>query len=549
MGFPWNSLAGREVCAYLVSQALGFGLVPFTLLRDGPLGPGSLQQYIEHNPNYHYFTFKPADLARLRPVALFDLLINNADRKGSHILVQKRTRKLYLIDHGLCFHAEDKLRTVVWDFAGEPIPADLLSALSIISLASRGTWRPACESRTVSQPGRNNRSSSREPRHFSHPVNIPSRLRTGGRFLTRLYDLPGFLSTLALKHRKTGECMPHYNLALLGFGNVGRALAILLGRKESDLQHRYGITFKVTGIATMHHGAAIDPAGLDFINAVDLVETGESLAALSTIPVKDNFHFLHSCGANVLFENTPVNHLTGQPAIDHLHLALELGMHAITANKGPVVHAYRTLTDFAKAQNKKFYFESTVMDGAPIFSLFRSTLPGADLLGFRGILNSTTNLILGRMETGESFDDAVKYTQSVGLAETNPAADVDGWDAAIKVASLITVLMDIPFTPQQVDRTGIRQITPQMVVQAKNQGSRWKLVCSAERDGNSVKGRVAPELVDSSSPFYGLEGSSSIVEFQTDMLSHLSIIEGNPGPETTAYGLLADFINAVRSVV
>ena len=128
--FPPASLAGREVCAYLVSQALGFGLVPFTLLRDGPLGPGSLQQYIDHNPNYHYFTFKPVELERLQPVTLFDLLFNNADRKGSHILVQMRTRRLYLIDHGLCFHTEDKLRTVVWDFAGQPIPPDLLSTLT-----------------------------------------------------------------------------------------------------------------------------------------------------------------------------------------------------------------------------------------------------------------------------------------------------------------------------------------------------------------------------------------------------------------------------------
>jgi uncharacterized repeat protein (TIGR03843 family) len=128
--FPENTLAGREVCAYLVSQALGFGMVPFTLLRDGPLGPGSLQQYIDHDPNYHYFTFKSAELERLRPVVLFDLLVNNADRKGSHILVQKRTRKVYLIDHGLCFHVEDKLRTVIWNFAGEPIPADLLAVLA-----------------------------------------------------------------------------------------------------------------------------------------------------------------------------------------------------------------------------------------------------------------------------------------------------------------------------------------------------------------------------------------------------------------------------------
>ncbi|PWH18655.1 MAG: SCO1664 family protein [Anaerolineae bacterium] len=128
--FPENTLAGREVAAYLVSEALGWELVPYTILRqDGPYGPGSLQEYIEFNPHYHYFSFKPADKDRLRPLALFDHLVNNADRKGSHIIIEKGTRHLYAIDHGLCFHEQDKLRTVVWDFAGEAIPEPLLNAL------------------------------------------------------------------------------------------------------------------------------------------------------------------------------------------------------------------------------------------------------------------------------------------------------------------------------------------------------------------------------------------------------------------------------------
>jgi uncharacterized repeat protein (TIGR03843 family) len=143
--FPENSLAWREVAAYLVSEALGWNFVPYTILRDeGPFGPGSLQQFIDYNPNYHYFTFKDEDKARLRPVVLFDLLLNNADRKGSHVIIQKRTRKMFLIDHGLCFHEEDKLRTVIWDFAGQPIPSELLAdlekfraALSTPDLASR----------------------------------------------------------------------------------------------------------------------------------------------------------------------------------------------------------------------------------------------------------------------------------------------------------------------------------------------------------------------------------------------------------------------------
>jgi uncharacterized repeat protein (TIGR03843 family) len=128
--FPVNSLAWREVAAYLVSEALSWSFVPYTILRDeGPFGPGSLQQYIDYNPNYHYFTFKDEDKARLRPVVLFDLLLNNADRKGSHVIIQKRTRKMFLIDHGLCFHEEDKLRTVIWDFAGQPMPPELLADL------------------------------------------------------------------------------------------------------------------------------------------------------------------------------------------------------------------------------------------------------------------------------------------------------------------------------------------------------------------------------------------------------------------------------------
>jgi uncharacterized repeat protein (TIGR03843 family) len=131
--FPENSLAGREVAAYLVSEALGWDLVPFTMFRkDGPLGPGSLQEYIEYNPNYHYFNFKPEDKARLRPVVLFDHLTNNADRKGSHVFFEKDTKHLYAIDHGLCFNVQDKLRTVIWDFAGEPFSPELLAGLQAL---------------------------------------------------------------------------------------------------------------------------------------------------------------------------------------------------------------------------------------------------------------------------------------------------------------------------------------------------------------------------------------------------------------------------------
>lgn len=131
--FPRASLARREVAAYLVSEALGWRLVPPTVYRQhGPIGSGSLQLFIEHDSEYHYFNFSEADRQRLRPVALFDLLINNADRKGSHVLLDPDGH-LWLIDHGLCFHREDKLRTVIWDFSGEPVPEDLCASLTSFS--------------------------------------------------------------------------------------------------------------------------------------------------------------------------------------------------------------------------------------------------------------------------------------------------------------------------------------------------------------------------------------------------------------------------------
>ena len=345
--------------------------------------------------------------------------------------------------------------------------------------------------------------------------------------------------------------MSHYQLAFLGYGNVGRALTRLLQRKETELRERYNITFTVTGIATERHGFAIDPAGIAIEKALSLVESGQSLAPLSRLPVSNSIDFIRKCPADVLFENTPVNHKTGEPAIEHVKTALEQGMHVCTANKGTVVHGYQELRRLARAKGRKFYFESTVLGGSPVFSVFREALPAARLLSFQGILNSTTNVILSRMERGESFDDAVRYCQQIGLAETDPSADVDGWDAAIKVAALVTVLMDTPFTPQQVERTGIRDITFEMMTHAKTEGKRWKLVCSAERAGDEVKGRVAPELIPASSPLYNMEDSTTGVTFRTDVLGDLSIVESEregmvAGPAPTAYGLLADFINMVK---
>ena len=353
--------------------------------------------------------------------------------------------------------------------------------------------------------------------------------------------------------------MPHYRLSFIGFGNVARALVRLLERKRELLKQKYDLTYSVTGIATGRHGFAVNQDGLDAQQALELVESGKSISPLSTLrqssgqafQVEDSVSVIQHAQSDVMFENSPVNTQTGQPALDHIRLALNLGQHAITANKGPVVHGYRELTALATSKGKSFRFESTVLGGAPVFSVFRESFPLAELASFRGIFNATTNIILSRMENGESYEDAVKYCQSIGVAETDPTNDVDGWDAAIKVAALVTVLMDTPFTPQQVHPTGIRGITSEMISQAKAEGKRYKLVCSAEKLGDTVTASVAPQLVDSSSPLYGMMGSSTGLTLRTDVILDYSItLSEKPGmqggPVETAYGLFADFVNAVR---
>lgn len=336
----------------------------------------------------------------------------------------------------------------------------------------------------------------------------------------------------------------NYRLCLVGFGNVGKAFAHLLLKKEGELASRYDISATVTGIITGTHGQAIDPDGLDLESAIKIAESDQNLNRLSAIETPNETHaFISACPADFMVETTPVNPQSGQPALGYLKTALQKGMHVISANKGPVVHGYQDLTALAKQKGLGYLFESAVMDGAPIFSLFRQPLAGANLISFKGILNSCTNMLLEMMEQGKSFEEAVAYGKSIGITETDPSNDIDGWDAAIKVAALVTVIMGVPMTPQEIDRTGIRGITPGMIEAAKADGERWKLVCSAERKEGYVFARVAPERVGPESPLYSVNGTSSFCQFKLDVLPGLGILESDPGPETTAYGLLADFLN------
>ena len=327
----------------------------------------------------------------------------------------------------------------------------------------------------------------------------------------------------------------------MGLGTVGSALVGLLQRKQQELADRFSIAWRITGVASRRLGWLVAESGFtpsklitrDFSEAHDAAD----LAG-----------WLRAAELDVLFEASSLNPDTGEPAITHIRAALEHGAHAVSANKGPVVHAYRALTALAESKGRRFYFESAMMDGAPVFSLFREALPAIEIRGFRGVINSTTTVILEGVEAGKCLDDAIAEAQRRGVAESDPAADVDGIDAAVKVVEVANVLMGGSLTLADVARKGIRSITPAQLREAHENGEAWRLVSRARRQPNgSIVASVAPERLKLDDPLAQVRGTSLLIAFETDIFKELVIGESDPGPEATAYGMLSDFVNAARS--
>lgn len=330
------------------------------------------------------------------------------------------------------------------------------------------------------------------------------------------------------------------NFSFLGFGNVGRALVRLLVAKSVELRDSHGIDWQITGVASRRMGWQSCESGFD-LNSL-LSNKDQEVSTNSGIS-----DWLQRSKPDVLFETTSLNPETGQPAIDYLRASLEAGVHTITANKGPVVYAYDELSTLAQSVGKRFLFEPAVLDSAPVFSLFRETLPAARVRGFSGIFNSTTNVILETMEAGRSFEEGVKAAQELGVAETDPSHDVDGWDATMKVCAIARVILKNPLMPQAVRREGIRDLTATMLQRARAEGKPFKLVSRVKigEDG-SLLASVRPEQVSLNEPLGNIRGTSLAVHFELDMIPGLTIVSHRPNLQSTAYGLLADCVNALR---
>lgn len=331
-------------------------------------------------------------------------------------------------------------------------------------------------------------------------------------------------------------------IALVGFGTVGQGLLEILRDKKAEFE-RLGFQPEIVVVATRSRGTLFHPDGLDVPDLLTAIQKGGHLDTYPEVyGLNRNWNTLRliqHCNADVLVESSNTDLQTGQPALDYCNAAFEHGMHVVLANKGPVAVAYTELMAHAARVKRLLRFEATVMAGTPSIRLAMQALKGCKISEARGILNGTTNYILTQMESGMSYADALQQAQHLGYAEADPAADVDGWDAAGKVLILARALFNSAITFHDMDVKGISAITLEEVQAAQSAGEKWKLVARVTADGGSVQ----PVRIPLSNPLAAVSGATNAITYSTDLLGDVTLVGAGAGRLQTGFGLLSDLLD------
>lgn len=338
--------------------------------------------------------------------------------------------------------------------------------------------------------------------------------------------------------------MTIYNIALIGFGGVNRALAELVATKNYLWERDLGFRLNIVAVSDLYLGSVISPNGLD---AKTLVEANFAKGGFGQLSggssEADNETIIKTSPADIVVEATFTNPKDGEPAVSHCGWALQAGKHVVTTNKGPVAIAARHLRSLARANGVRFEYEGSVMSGTPVIRMAKKTLAGAEMTAFEGILNGTSNFVLGRMEGGLDFAAAVKEAQELGYAEADPTADLEGFDVRLKVVILANELLGANLKPKDVTCRGISDLSPSDIEAAAKVNSRWKLIGSAIRaEDGKVIGSVAPKRLPLEHPLAAVNGATNAVSLNTELLGVVTIAGPGAGRIETAYALLSDIV-------
>jgi len=342
---------------------------------------------------------------------------------------------------------------------------------------------------------------------------------------------------------------PPLRLLLLGYGHVAQALLPLLASRCEWLGNELGIHPVISGIGTRSRGYYIHHQGIDvnvllheknpldwFCGASSRIDNAEAFIQAGK-----------AVGASILVELTTLNPHNGQPALMHIRNALQARLDVITANKGPVAYAQSELQSLARYHNVQFRFEATVMDGLPLINLAQFTLPAVGIRSFRALLNTTSSLVLSMIEQGYSLDEAIARAQQLGIAETDPWYDLDGWDAAMKTTILANTLLQGELTPQMIEREGIRDLTPDDICAASSAGTPIRLVSQANRTHGVLIAEVRPRKINKDDILQLGKGTTGVISLETEAMGAITLVEHESAVLQTAYGVLSDLVTVLRN--
>ncbi|MGR3992030.1 homoserine dehydrogenase [Pseudomonas sp. 1121_17] len=338
--------------------------------------------------------------------------------------------------------------------------------------------------------------------------------------------------------------MTEYKIALVGFGGVNRGLAQLVAERNARWQASLGFSLKIVGVSDIFLGSIVNRDGLDAAQLVALPAEKGAFAKLHGGTAEAFTEtVIRQSGADIIAEATFTNPVDGEPATTFCRWALESGIHVVTTNKGPIALHGSELKALAQRNNVAFEYEGSVMSGTPVIRLARQALAGAEVQGFEGILNGTSNYVLTRMQEGLSFATAVAQAQQLGYAEADPSADVDGYDVRLKVVILANELLNAKLQISDVACSGISNISAEDIATASRNGQCWKLIGAAQRQADgSVQASVAARLLPLSHPLAGISGATNAVSFTTELVGAVTVSGPGAGKIETAFALLSDIV-------
>jgi homoserine dehydrogenase len=339
---------------------------------------------------------------------------------------------------------------------------------------------------------------------------------------------------------------------VVGLGMVGEWLVRALDTQAERLAARYGIGVAIVGLANARHGFVYDENGLDLRSTLRLLSDGRSIAEQSGVRRWPSaIEGLRETDADLLVEVTASPSADGEPGFAHMREALRRGLPVVTSNKWPVALRGLELAELARGRGVAFRAESSVMSGTPLLSTLIDGLAGANPVGLRGLLNATANFVLSRMAEGESYETALTEAQAAGIAERDPAADVEGHDVVAKVMILSALVFGRQLRREEVVRRGITEITRAEIDEAASNGRRVKHVATlefSEPDGaGSMTARVEPAEVRSDDPLANIEGTTNALVCRATPIGEVTIIGPGAGPQLAGQGVLSDVIAVARS--